>query len=161
MKHRLVEDFVVAHYNRTVNLDLQKKDKNGTVLTYIMYTADFNKLKPTEIVSYSSYRFAGGDYSVVKRDDRFLDIEELMDKYSGILEALVDEKVMVERKLYSSIMILMREGRINGDFKLRPVRDAQLDSIASKFDKAIKLLDNLEKRTKNLEELAERGRVPR
>jgi len=55
--------------------------------------------------------------------------------------------------------LLMREGRIQEDFELEPQRDAELDNLASKIDRISKLIDNVEKRVRSLENLAER--IPR
>ncbi len=163
-RHGLVQDFSVSFYNRTVRPNIAQKNlSNGTdaIFVYGQYDAPrFESLDKSKIASYEYNGSPLYSYHVKLRDERFNDLDGLLEKYSDI-DTPPTEKLSAEKELYRLIRLLMKEERIPNNFKIQPFRDAQIDNLATKIERIAKLLDNIEKRTKNLEELAERGRVPR
>ena len=154
MKRRLVENFVVSYYNKLISPDLAIKTIDNKNVVMMVGPANIGKYDPNDIWSYDN-----SSWNLVLKDNRFNQLNELVDKYSDRIETPELEKPAIEKKLYSLILLLMREGRIQEDFELEPQRDAELDNLASKIDRISKLIDNVEKRVRSLENLAER--IPR
>jgi len=100
-----------------------------------------------------------GCFFVVPRDWRFNDLEEICEKYAGVIEIPDSEKLLLEKKLYRIIMALTKEERITGEFTLQPLRDIELQKLTSTAERLAKLLEILERRVSGLEKLA--GRIPR
>lgn len=158
-KHALVEDFAVSYYNRSVDNkkfvpDLAQKSVNEINLRTAMSQTTLDKYKDSQIWSYDDYDGAYRstyDYWVTFRDERFSELEDLLDKYTDRIEVPPTEKPLIEKKLYSLIMLLMREGRVPASFQLIPYRSAMMDRLGSGLERATKLIDNLEKRVKNIE----------
>lgn len=158
-KRSLVADFVVQFYNRSIKLDLAEKDLGGSALSYVMEKEAFRKLKNVEIVSYyveekQRYLSTYSPYDVfhvIKRDPRFLDLEELADKYSNVVKVGPEEKEAVIDKIYETIMVMLREGRMSDNFRLKPYRDAQIEGLTAQIARLTKLIDSLEKRLKGVE----------
>ncbi|MDA4124605.1 MAG: hypothetical protein OK438_04040 [Thaumarchaeota archaeon] len=162
-RHSLVQDFSVAYYNRDVIPDVTDKDANNEDVNFAFSKGEngsyknFYKLRKSEVVSYewdSSY----SRYEVKLVDERFKELNALLDKYSDADTPSTD-KLLVEKELYRLIRILMKEGRVPKTFKLQPFRDAQMSHLASSLERTTKLLDTLEKRVRGLEDLA--GKIPR
>ena len=162
-KHSLVEDFTVSYYNHSIRLDLGERDLNGEP---VIHTFDDGLPKDEKnkkkILSYSTYRntFNGEitQWYVRFLDERFSDFEELMGKYSGHIETPIEQKPKMEKAIYSRILLLLKEKRVNGDFKLEPLRNAQLEILANKIDRVAKLLEKLEERVSRLEKPKARTR---
>jgi hypothetical protein len=66
--------------------------------------------------------------------ERFKNLKELVHKYSGLTVVPPQEKKAVQEELYGLIMQLLEDGRIEGNFRLQPYRDAELDRLTQRID---------------------------
>ncbi|MDG6950890.1 MAG: hypothetical protein JRN12_03475 [Nitrososphaerota archaeon] len=150
-RHSLVQTFAVCYFNREVKPDLAQKGRTGANAEFSVHYSSLDKY-PKETVwscklqSYSSY-----DYYMVLKDERFSELDELLDKYSDRIEVPESEKALIEKKLYSLTLLMMKEDRLPHSFRLEPVHDAEMNNLASKLERTTKLLDNLERRIANIE----------
>lgn len=76
----------------------------------------------------------------------------MTDKLSDAVKVPKEEKAAIMDKLYSLILVMMREGRCPPNFKLQPFRDNQIASLASQIERVSRLFDALEKRVKGREQ---------
>jgi len=154
MRHRMLEDFVVAYYNGTIKPNLAEKDPvTGRDVEFLMDGPQFARTKKSEIWSYSGATGTGYEYRVTYRDRRFSSLEQLLGMYSGSEHADEGDRPLVEQRLYELLLLLMKEGRLPQSFKVQPSRDARVDRLDSEVQRLSHALDGLEKRVKSLEAL--------
>ena len=145
-----MQEFVISCYNRTVVPDLA--DKNANRVNIGSWRDDNAKINGNLIWSIGGKDSFDRNFIVMK-DNRFSELDELLDKYSERIDCPEEEKPLIEKKLYSMILLLMKEGRVPKSFQIQPFRDSQIESLTSKIDRIAKLIDNLERRVKGLENL--------
>ncbi|HZW54741.1 MAG TPA: hypothetical protein VFF30_00475 [Nitrososphaerales archaeon] len=140
MKHKLVEKFTVAYYNKSIKLDLAQKTKQqdkDLVQTVTKEKLDelgnkvfswerqYHSANSFSYSAYSSYSDGYFTYIAVLKDERFAELDDLIDKYSERVETSQEGKLEAEKKLYSLIMLLKKESRIEGKFELEPAKDIE------------------------------------
>ncbi len=153
MRHRLVEDFAVAYYNGSLKPNLaEKSPMDGRDAEYLMDGRQFEKIRRSEIWSYSNATGTGYQFRVTYKDKRFSDLEPLLKAYSGGAQTDELEREAVEQKLYEVVMLLIKEGRLPKNFKIQPARDSQLESLTSALARTTRALNELEQRVRRLEE---------
>lgn len=163
-RHNLVQEFCIAYYNKDFKPDVALKSETSgqDAHWYSDSTIDLEKWKGEPgVISYidnGRVSSAGYRYSVILRDSRFKELDALVEKYFDPDTPSAD-KLNTEKELYKLVRILMKDNRIPKSFKMQPFRDAQLESIAMKQERTVRLLDALEKRVASLEDLAEK--IPR
>ena len=169
MRHRLVQDFVVGLYNRKFTLDFRHYGEepiwtSGT--ENLDGGAQVIRETAKALAEEKGWKFwtfsrsvANGTLTVTRHVDYYRDVVELCDKYSGRKEVPDTELPLIEKRLYKRILSLMRTKRVKGEFQMQPYRDAELGNITDGIERCVRLIDNLEKRTRSLENLA--GKIPR
>lgn len=161
-RHRLVQEFAVAYCNGALKPNLAEKNPmNGREIEYLMDDPQFEKIRKSEMWSYSSAVGSGYQYRVVYRDKRFSDLERLMQMYSGTEPVPDGDVSAVERRLYEVVLVLMREGRVPKTFRIQSPTEAQEERMAVMLDEFAESLDELGKRVKILEEqlASQKGQV--
>ncbi len=152
-RQRLVQEFAVAYYNGSLKPNLAEKNPmTGKEIEFLMDAPQFDKIKRSEMWSFSNAVGSGYQYRVVYKDKRFSDLEPLMQMYSGVVIAPDGDVTGVERRLYEIILVLMREGRVPKTFKLESPRDLREERMAAMLDEFGKSLDELGKRVRQLED---------
>ncbi len=153
MRHRLVEDFAVAYYNGSVKPNLAEKDPmSGRDAEYLMDGPQFEKIKRSEVWSYSNAIGTGYQVRVTYKDKRFSDLDRLLEVYSGDSTTLEGDQHSAEEKLYRMVLLLIKEGRLPRTFKVQPAKDSRIESLISTVERLSRSMDDLEKRLKRLEE---------
>ena len=153
MRHRLVEDFAVAYYNGSVKPNLAEKDPmSGRDAEYLMDGPQFEKIKRSEVWSYSNAIGTGYQVRVTYRDKRFSDLDRLLEAYSGDSTTPEGDQPSAEEKLYRMVLLLIKEGRLPQTFKVQPAKDTRMESLVSTIERLALSMDDLEKRLKRLEE---------
>jgi hypothetical protein len=153
MRHGLVEAFAVAYYNGSVKPNLAEKNPaTGRDAEYLMDAPQFEKVKRSEVWAYSTAVGTGYQYRVVYKDKRFSDLDRLLEMYSGGATAGDGDHPSVEERLYRTILVLIKEGRLPQTFKVQPASDQRVEALASTVERLSQSVDDLQKRLKRLEE---------
>jgi hypothetical protein len=153
MKHRVVEEFVVAYYNGSLKPNVAEKNMmTGKEIEYLMDGPQFEKIPKSDMWTYSTAVGTGYQYRVVYRDKRFSDLERLLQVYAGTSAIPEDEKAAAEQRLYELILQLIREGRLPKSFRLVTTKDAENEKVAALVDELGRSLEELGKRVRKLEE---------
>jgi hypothetical protein len=152
-KRRMVDDFVVSYYNGSLKPNVAERDPaTGRDVEYLMDTPQFDRIRKTEIWSYSSAIGTGYQYRVVYKDRRFSDIERLLEVYSGTVEAPEDEKMGSEQSLYQLILLMAKEGRLPKSFKIQTAQGAQDQKAAAIVEELTRSMEELGRRVRAIEE---------
>jgi hypothetical protein len=152
-RHNMVQEFAVAYYNGVLKPNLAEKNLvTGKEIEFLMDTPQFEKIRRSEMWSFSNAVGTGYQYRVVYKDKRFSDLEPLMQMYSGAVVAPEVDTSEVERRLYELILVLMREGRVPKTFKIQSPRESREERMAAMLDEFGRSLDELGKRVRQLEE---------
>ncbi|MBI3841441.1 MAG: hypothetical protein HY297_05785 [Thaumarchaeota archaeon] len=172
VKHRLVEKFTVAYNNKLITLNTSEKNEFEGEIVHDLTETQFKTKgwKDSQIysVSYLSKTYTNDPtHRVQLVDRRFVDLRELVDKYSDIIETPESEKPTIEKRIYSMILQLKREGRIRGNFEMEPQKDieairlgAEVRQVTIELNQMKLLVENLSKKVdttnKFLKELLEK-----
>jgi hypothetical protein len=158
-RRRVVEEFVVAYYNGSVKPNVAEKNlTTGREIEYLMDGPQFQKIKRDDMWSNSSAVGTGYQYRVVYKDKRYSDLEQLLQIYTGAISVQDDEKLVVEKKLYEMILLMIKEGRLPKTFKLQSPSEAETQKVSILVEEMSRSLEDLGKRVKKLEEqLASNG----
>lgn len=153
MRHQLLEHFAISYFNGSVRPNLAEKNPmNGRDIEYLMDGPEFDRIKRQEVWSYSNAVGTGYQYRVTYRDKRFSDLDRMLQTYSGTAEASDEEKSVVEQRLYEQVLLMIREGRLPKDFKIRSTKEAQDDRVIAMVEEFGRALDDLGIRVRRLEE---------
>ena len=153
MRRRLIEDFVVPYYNGTLKPNLAEKNPtDGRDVEYLMDGPQFEKIRRTEIWSYSNAVGTGYGYRVVYKDRRFSDVDRLVGIHSGSVPVSDEDKSAAEQSLYQLILILIKEGRLPNNFKIQSAREASAERVVSMVEELGRSLDELGKRVRMIEQ---------
>ncbi len=143
----------MAFYNGALKPNLAEKNPmTGREIEFLMDAPQFEKIKKSEMWSFSTAVGSGYQYRVVYRDKRFSDLERLMQMYSGAIPIPEGNGSAVEMRLYEVILVLMREGRVPKTFRIQSPKEASEERMAAMLDEFGKSLDELGKRVRQLEE---------
>lgn len=153
MKRRLVEEFVVSYINGSLKPNFAEKNPmGGTDVEFLMDGPQFDRTKKTEVWSYSNAVGTGYQYRVVYRDRRFSDLERLVQLYSGTLPVTMEDRAVVEQKLYEIVMLMIKEGRVPKTFQVKSAKDVENEKLTALVEELGHSLDELGKRVRKLEE---------
>jgi hypothetical protein len=149
---RLVDDFVVSYFNGSVKPTLA--ERNPTTKSdaeYLMDGPQFEKIRKSEIWSYANAIGTGYQYRVTYRDRRFSDLDRLLGMYSGGINLSEEDRSKVENRLYETILLLVREGRLPQSFKVQSARDVQLERLVASVEQLNRSLEILDEKVRALE----------
>ncbi|MDG6983122.1 MAG: hypothetical protein JRN28_00990 [Nitrososphaerota archaeon] len=153
MKHRMVEDFVVAYYNGSLKPNMAEKNPTtGRDVEYLMDGPQFDRIRKTEIWSYSNAIGTGYQYRVVYKDRRFSDLERLMEMYSGTMQSAEEDRGRTEQSLYQLVLLMIKEGRLPKSFKIQTSEEAQEQRLLSVIADLSKSMEELGRRVRAIEE---------
>ena len=152
-RRRMVDDFVVSYYNGSLKPNVAEKNPSTERdVEYLMDGPQFDKIRKTEIWSYSDAIGTGYQYRVTYRDRRFSDLERLLWVYSGTVEVDADEKGRTEQSLYQLILLLIKEGRLPKTFKIQTAEEAQEKKVVAVLEEMSRSVEELDRRVRALEE---------
>jgi hypothetical protein len=147
-----VEDFAVAYLNGSVKPNLAERNPtDGRIIEYLMDGPQLGRLDKREVWSYSNATGTGYQYRVTYRDKRFSNLDDLLAMYSGRVRVEENDMPAVEQRLYELILVLINEGRLPKNFKIRPAKDPQLDRFLAELEQLGWLLNGIDERVKRLE----------
>ena len=153
VKHRVVEEFVLSYYNGAVRPNVAEKNMmTGREIEYLMDAPQFQKIKKDDIWAHSSAVGTGYQYRVVYKDKRYSDLEHLLQIYTGAVSVQDEEKPLVEQRLYELILLLIKEGRLPKNFKLKSPGEMEGQKVAQLVEEMGRSLVDLGKRVRKLEE---------
>ncbi len=153
MRHRLVEDFVVAYYNGTIKPNLAEKNPTtGRDAEFLMDGPQFDRTKKSDVWSFSNAIGTGYQYRVTYRDRRFSDLDRLLEMYSAGSATEESDQPSAEEQLYKMILLLMKERRLPPTFKVQPAKDARVENLLATVERLTSSMEDLEKRLKRLED---------
>jgi hypothetical protein len=153
MRRQLLEAFAVAYYNGSIKPNLAEKNPaNGRDAEYLMDGPQFEKIKRSEVWTYSTAVGTGYQYRVIYRDKRFSDLDRLLEMYSAGSNTTETDQPSAEERLYRMVLQLIKEGRLPQTFKVQPAKDSRIEGLVSTVERLTKSMDDLEKRLKRLEE---------
>jgi len=151
MRHRLVEEFAVSYYNGSVKPNLAEKNPiNGRDIEYLMDGPQFERTRRADVWSYGNATGTGYQYRVVYKDKRYSDLERLLEMYSGTVPT-VEDRTLVEQRLYEMILLMMKEGRLPKTFKVQSAKEIQEERLLAMVEELGRSMDELGKRVKELE----------
>ncbi|HUH82593.1 MAG TPA: hypothetical protein VLX33_01790, partial [Nitrososphaerales archaeon] len=151
-RRRLVEEFTVSYYNGSLKPNLAEKNPiNGRDIEYLMDGPQFDRTRRSDIWSYGSAIGTGYQYKVVYKDRRFSDLERLMQVYSGTLPGAEADRALAEQRLYETIMLMIKEGRLPKTFRIQS-KGAQEEKLLAMIEELGRSMEELGRRVKELEE---------
>lgn len=153
MRHRLVDEFVVSYYNGSMKPNLAEKNMaTGREIEYLMDGPQFEKIRKSEIWSYSNAVGTGYQYRVIYRDKRYSDLEPLLQMYTGTVPVQDGDKSTVEQKLYELVLQMIKEGRLPKSFRIQTTKEVQDVKVAEMLNEMERSLEELGGRVRKLEE---------
>ena len=153
MRRRLIEDFVLAYYNGSLKPNMAEKDPStGRDVEFLMDAPQFDKIRKSDVWSFSNAVGTGYQYRVVYRDRRFSDLGHLVDVYSGTSEATEEERASAGQGLYQLIQLMTKEGRVPKTFKVKSAQEVQEQRLGAMVEELTRTVEELGKKVKALEE---------
>jgi len=153
MRRRLVEDFVVSFYNGSLNPNMAEKDPStGRDIEFLMDAPQFDKVRKSDVWSFSNAVGTGYQYRVVYRDRRFSDLGRLVGVYSGTNEASGEEKASAEQELYQLILLMTKEGRMPKTFKIKSAQELQEQKVITMVEELSRMMEELGRKVRAIEE---------
>ena len=153
MRHKLVEDFVVSYLNGSLKPNLAEKNPTtGRDVEFLMDAPEFNRIRKSEVWSYSNAGGTGYQYRVVYKDRRFSDLERLVEVYSGTVSATEQDGTAAEQSLYQFVLLMIKEGRVPKSFRIQSAQEVQEQKMAALVEELAKSLEELGARVRAIEE---------
>ena len=153
MRRRLLEDFVVSYYNGTLNPNIAEKDPStGRDVEFLMDAPQFDKIRKSDVWSFSNAVGTGYQYRVVYKDRRFSDLGRLVGVYSGTSEAAGEDRASAEQDLYQLILLMIKEGRIPKSFKIRSSQEVQEQKVIAMVEELGRTMEELGRKVRAIEE---------
>lgn len=153
MRHRMVEDFVVSYYNGSLKPDVAEKNPTSARdVEYLMDAPQFDRIRKSEVWSYSNAMGTGYQYRVVYKDRRFSDLERLMEVYSGTVQAADEDRERTEQSLYQLILLMIKEGRLPKTFRIQTTEEAQEQKMTALVEELGRSMEQLGRRVRAIEE---------
>ena len=153
MRRRLLEDFVVSYYNGTLNPNIAEKDPStGRDVEFLMDAPQFDKIRKSDVWSFSNAVGTGYQYRVVYKDRRFSDLGRLVGVYSGTSEAAGEDRASAEQDLYQLILLMIKEGRMPKSFKIRSSQEVQEQKVIAMVEELGRTMEELGRKVRAIEE---------
>jgi hypothetical protein len=153
MRRRLLEDFVVSYYNGTLNPNIAEKDPStGRDVEFLMDAPQFDKIRKSDVWSFSNAVGTGYQYRVVYKDRRFSDLGRLVGVYSGTSETAGEDRASAEQDLYQLILVMIKEGRMPKSFKIRSSQEVQEQKVIAMVEELGRTMEELARKVKAIEE---------
>ena len=163
-KHRMVEDFVASYINqaitvRTTNMERVKRTHfKPNPEPQMGYTRGFSSLQPRTPAETSSTFQETWENEAVE-DKRFSNLKNLVLSYADAPAVGAGSKKAIEQEMYPMIIVLKSEGRINGDFSLKPIHDKEHEqmkelilNLQQQIDSTNRVVKKLQKRIPKLKD---------
>jgi len=174
-KHRMVEDFVASYINqaitvRTTNMERVKRTHfKPNPEPQMGYTRGFSSLQPRTPAEFSSLQprtpaetsstFQETWENEAVEDKRFSNLKNLVLSYADAPAVGAGSKKAIEQEMYPMIIVLKSEGRINGDFSLKPIHDKEHEqmkelilNLQQQIDSTNRVVKKLQKRIPKLKD---------
>jgi hypothetical protein len=153
MRRRLLEDFVVSYYNGTLNPNIAEKDPStGRDVEFLMDAPQFDKIRKSDVWSFSNAVGTGYQYRVVYKDRRFSDMGRLVGVYSGTSETAGEDRTSAEQDLYQLILVMIKEGRMPKSFKIRSSQEVHEQKVIAMVEELGRTMEELARKVRAIEE---------